>query len=175
MGTTQFSRARRLITMIVVTALLLAPTASWASCCCILAKIGRSAGLLTVSCCGDTTVPTCCASRGVEGLPVKSICCSGRVGVNFATMPQSDTTQSTHPAPLQCDCQRSSCDRVNASVVAINSESDLLRIGQDLTSEASISSTLCDFIPAAVTLGKDHTTRYLSAPHRCATLCRWLK
>lgn len=175
MGTTQYSRAGRLITMIVVIAMLLAPTASWASCCCILAKIGRAAGLPTVSCCDDTTDPSCCASRGVEELPAQRGCCGGRAGGQLATMPQTAATQGVHPAPLQCNCDESCCDGANALAAAINSESDSLRIGQDLASEASTLFAPYDFIPTAATLGIDHAPRYLSAPHRCATLCRWLK
>lgn len=159
MNRTLHRRSLRLITILVVISMLLSPTASLASCCCVLAKVGQATGLSSIGCCDSVKQASCCESRIVDRPSTQRSCCSGRDGAQAA--------------PTDCDCERSCCDGVNVLNAAVTSEIDSLRLGA-LTSEASFLFVSYDFIPTTCTLGIDSSHRFLSAQQCCATLCRWL-
>lgn len=173
-------RSLHLVTMLVVTAMLLAPTVSLASCCCVLAKVGQAAGLSTNGCCDHDSVPSCCASRGDEGHGIQESsaqrsCCSNRVPAQPTDRsPQASTTAEGIPSPSHCDCERSCCDGVSSLDVAISNESDSPRLGHDVDSEPVFLFVSYALVPTSFESGINHSPRFLSAPHRCATLCRWL-
>jgi hypothetical protein len=175
-------RSLRLVTMLVVTAMLLAPTVSLANCCCVLAKVGQAAGLSTDGCCDRDSVPSCCASRGgqADGIQASSAqrsCCSNRAPAqptDRSPDASSKAEAEAVPSPSQCDCERSCCDGVSNLNVAISNESDSPRLGHDVDSEPAFLFVSYGLVPTSFESGIDHSPRFLSAPHHCATLCRWL-
>lgn len=175
MFTTLRRRSLRLITTIVVMAMLLAPTASLANCCCVLAKLGRGTGLSTGGCCDRDEAPACCASRAVRELPALRSCCSSRVSDEPTGTPaQVSAMADTLSSPSQCACERSCCDGASDLSAVILNEGDSPRSRHDVVSELAFLFISYDFIPSSFTLGRDRSPRFLSASHRCATLCRWL-
>jgi hypothetical protein len=168
-------RSLRVITLIVVMAMLLAPTAALASCCCVLAKVGQATGLSTDGCCDRQDAPSCCSTKSNHGSQTGRSCCTSRaVGSPANTTPHVLTLQDSLSSPTQCECERSCCDGLRAPNVAINNESDSSRFGHDVDSEPTFLFVSYDLAPTSFELGVDHAPRFLSAPHRCATLCRWL-
>ena len=152
--------ALRLTTMFIVVAMLFAPTASLASCCCVLAKVGQAVGLSAGGCGDHNDVASCCVSPALETAPTPQSCCIGRTGVQSV--------------PSNCDCEQSCCDGVSIPTVAITTDNDSPRSAHNMASDSPYLFASYDFIPASSKFGIDHSFRFLSAPHRCATLCRWL-
>lgn len=152
--------ALRLTTMFIVVAMLFASTASLASCCCVLAKVGQAVGLSAGGCCDHNDVASCCASSALETAPTSQSWCSGQTG--------------GQSVPIKCNCEQSCCDGVSVLNVAITTVKDSPRFVQEMGFDTPCLFTSYDFIPSSSKFGVDHTLRFLSAPHRCATLCRWL-
>jgi hypothetical protein len=171
-------RSTRLITTLVVISLIFAPSLSQASCCCVLAKLGQAVGLADTGFCERGGVATCCASpvtSASQATPERAslpACCStGKVpagGVNVSSDVKSPAGGKS------CQCERSCCDNIQERIEAISSEREDLRLQQDFSAQASVFFVAYQSIPIkfAVEIGAEH--RFLSAPHRCATLCRWL-
>lgn len=174
MDTIQHYRSMRLVTSFVVITLVLAPTVSMANCCCVLAKVGRAAGLPANSCCDRHAVAACCASSVGETVLAQRVCCAVRGDTESTNGLNSQRFASDQVESPKCDCERSCCDDASVLQVAITSDADSSRLGQDVAVESSDLFVSYDLIPASLRLGTDRSPCFLSAPHRCATLCRWL-
>jgi hypothetical protein len=171
MSSTQHRRILRLTTAIVVVSMLFAPTLSLASCCCVLAKLSVAAGISQTGCCDEAATASCCSSHAVT-MPVKQrSCCSGGESVATASPPQGDA--NALPSHTSCDCEQSCCDGVNLLEPAIYGEGSSLR---SFEAPAATPVFMADHesFSAGIPLWIDRSPPFLSSPHRCATLCRWL-
>ena len=157
----------RLLSTIVVLAVLLAPTASLASCCCVIARVGQAVGITTKGCCNRTEVASRCELHPVDAIPRS--CCSQRESLGRGTLAVQASV-----LPTDCSCEHSCCDRLIIRPAAIITENDSSRIIHSVSLDTVNLLASIDRIPACQKIGVDHSFGFLSAPHRCATLCRWL-
>lgn len=160
-------RTLRLLTTIVVLAVLLAPTASMASCCCVIARVGQAVGIAANGCCDQTQVVSCCQSPAVNA-PSRA-CCGQR-----ETLGRVALSAQTSVLPTECSCEHSCCDGLITRPAAILSENESPRIIHGVSLDAAILLGSIDRIPSTQKIGVDRSFGFLSASHRCATLCRWL-
>lgn len=164
---TRHRRALRFVSMLIVMAMLLAPTASCANCCCVLTKLGDAAGFSVDSCCDQQAVRSCCVSRATKATPVRNACCNVSPGSHLAD------AKTVHSAPTKCECEQSCCDGADFLILATLVDKDSSQFVQHLDAASSFSVAY-DFSLTRSELGKSHSFPFLSAPHRCASLCRWL-
>lgn len=170
----QHRRALPLVATLVAISMLLAPTASLASCCCVLAKISVAVGMSPSGCCGDTDKDSCCPSASANAASENHGCCNGRVLSPTTITPKFSFVVRDHASSTQCECERSCCDGVSNLSPAIQSEKPS---AQSLSDDAVATPLLWaayDSVPASTELRIDRSPPFLSSPHRCATLCRWL-
>jgi hypothetical protein len=178
-------RSTRLITTLVVISLIFAPSLSQASCCCVIAKLGQAVGLDNTGCCEQVDRSTCCAppvTCAPEATSERASlppCC--RAGISPEVLQTVSGCGANVSSDLKspngsksCQCERSCCDNIQERIEAISGEREDLRLLQDIPAEASVLFVAYQSIPSnfAVQIGSE--PRFLSVPHRCATLCRWL-
>jgi len=143
------------MTALVVVLMLAAPVVSLANCCCVANRLSHQWGLSSEGCCEQPKVRKCCAAIDVQS----AIC------------------QQSIQLHLECDgCQcDQACGRQPAVVaVALPQERDFfLPFALDplITADLAIVN---DPTGLSASSGRDRSACYLSAPHRCAMLCRWL-
>jgi hypothetical protein len=164
---TRHRRTLRLLATIVVLAVLLAPTASLASCCCVIARVGQAAGIATNGCCDQTQVASCCQSH--SGASTPRSCCGQRETLGCGTLAVPASV-----LPTDCSCEHSCCDGLIIRPAAILTENESSRIIHSVSLDTAILFAPIDRIPAVQKIGVDLSFGFLSAPHRCAALCRWL-
>lgn len=159
MATSAFPNRRTVTTIVIVIALLLAPSLALANCCCDVSRLAGELGVAqSIGC--------------VSSAPSASACCLAPPSTSSAEAQQNEGPQSVESGcQCHCDgCADQSWDRADILATA----QDQLRV--PFSGMPSVVLLAPDYGCQApsVRLAERSVSFSYSAPQRCAALCRWL-
>lgn len=143
------------ITFCLVLSLLLAPSLTLANCCCDLSRLTVGLGI---------TQPHCCNTENNEQ-PIH--CCSSPASTGDSA--------NTHPVVVDCPCECGGCSapEIVRFDVTVPTQDSLVLPDADSGLVILLAADEGGFLSSA-RLEACRASLSLSAPQRCATLCRWL-
>jgi len=161
-----WNRAEQLTAVIAVWAIVLAPLAAVANCCCVASAPTAQAADPALAA-GDRLDPvSCCATEPTD------------VGISESTpaccTPAATSKSLADSAAQSCSCQTTCCDtNVSQAVAVVSTPSQQVHA---LDWDA-LPVALLDELPWVTRSSWSEAARepvFLSAHARCAKLCRWL-
>lgn len=160
-----WNQAEKLIAVVAAWAIVLAPLAAVANCCCVARAATAQAAAPDQATAGRLDPVSCCATGSTD------------VGVSEPTpaccTPAATSKSLANSAAQSCSCQTTCCDtNVSQAVAVVGAPSPHHPLDWD-----ALPVALLDKQPGVTRSTWSEAVRqpvFLSAHARCARLCRWL-